>query len=202
MKICTVCTFLCRTIPCVSIVSIVCWYMHIEGSSHEGNVYFLRWMFHYACVLRLWWLTNMLYMLHAVLYFAHTVCVIVTVMRGFRVKYLNRPDIISSAVIRGASLRQAEVSAFEDYNMQRNNMNLFPCYYSFCLEYRGSAHGSYYAEGLGVLFHREKLGWRLSMHYAQGLIFPWSPLSSSWRRGRPGFLMRLTIKSVKPWSCV
>lgn len=42
----------------------------------------------------------------------------------------------------------------------------------FCLEFWGSAHGSYYPEGLGVLFHGEKGGWRPSMNYAQGLIFP------------------------------
>lgn len=51
---------------------------------------------------------------------------------GLSVTYLNRTDIRVSAVIRGASLRHAEVSAFEDYDMQCNNMDLFTCcYYSF-----------------------------------------------------------------------
>lgn len=51
---------------------------------------------------------------------------------GLSLTYLNRSDIIASAVIRGAPLRQAEVSAFEDHDMQCNDMNLFPCcYYSF-----------------------------------------------------------------------
>jgi len=86
--------------------------------------------------------------------------------------YLNRSDIIASPVIQVASFRQAEVSAFEDYDMQCNNMNLIPCYYSFLGSILGSAYGSYYPEGLVVLFHREKLGWSPSLHYAQGLVFP------------------------------
>lgn len=36
---------------------------------------------------------------------------------GLPVTYVNSPDIRASAVTRGASLRHAEVSAFEDYDI-------------------------------------------------------------------------------------
>lgn len=39
---------------------------------------------------------------------------------------------MASAVIRGTSFSQAEVSFFEDYDKQCSNVDLFPCcYYSF-----------------------------------------------------------------------
>lgn len=78
---------------------------------------------------------------------------------GLSVTYLTRPYIMASAVIRGTSFSQAEVSFFEDYDKQCSNVDFFSVLLlQFCLEYRGSAHGSYYPEGLGVLFHREKRG--------------------------------------------
>lgn len=99
---------------------------------------------------------------------------------GLSVTYLTRPYIMASAVIRGTSFSQAEVSFFEDYDKQCSNVDFFSVLLlQFCLEYRGSAHGSYYPEGLGVLFHREKRGggggWRPSTHYAQGSFFPEAP---------------------------
>ncbi len=51
---------------------------------------------------------------------------------GLWMTYLNRPNIIASPVIRGASLRIIQVSAYEDDDMRCNNMDIFPfCYYSF-----------------------------------------------------------------------
>ena len=87
---------------------------------------------------------------------------------GLPVTYLNRPDIWASAVIRGASLRQAEVSAFEDYDMQCNNMDLFPCCYCSFVWNIEALH----MEAITLLFHQEERVWRPSMHYAQGFIFP------------------------------
>ncbi len=69
-------------------------------------------------------------MLCAVLYVRVCVCARES-DDGLSVTCLNRTDIRASAVIRGASIRQAEVSAFEDYDMQCNNMDLLSCYYSF-----------------------------------------------------------------------
>lgn len=97
---------------------------------------------------------------------------------GLSVTYLTRPYIMASAVIRGTSFSQAEVSFFEDYDKQCSNVDCFSVLLlQFCLEYRGSAHGSYYPEGLGVLFHREKRGGGMETIYAlcPGLIFPRSP---------------------------
>lgn len=51
---------------------------------------------------------------------------------GLSLTYLTRPYIMASAVIRGTSFSQAEVSFFEDYDKQCSNVDLFPCcYYSF-----------------------------------------------------------------------
>lgn len=73
------------------------------------------------------------------------------------VTYQNRPDIRASAVIRCASLRLAEVSAFEDYDMQCNNMDLFPCcYYSFVWRGMALLMEAITLRGFIVLFHREK----------------------------------------------
>lgn len=96
---------------------------------------------------------------------------------GLSVTYLTRPYIMASAVIRGTSFSQAEVSFFEDYDKQCSNVDFFSVLLlQFCLEYRGSAHGSYYPEGLGVLFHREKRGGMETIYaLCPGLIFPRSP---------------------------
>lgn len=48
-----------------------------------------------------------------------------------------------------------------------------------CLELRNSAHGSYYLEGLGALFHQEEKEAR-GQNDAQGLIFLKPPNPSQW----------------------
>lgn len=77
---------------------------------------------------------------------------------GLLVTYLNRPAIRASAVIRGASLRQAEVSGFEDYDMHCNNMDLFPCcYYSFVWNI-GALHMEAITRRAGEHFSIERRG--------------------------------------------